>query len=222
LLWSPCLSGNRAHSFVPSGRAGSSTEQLLDLLPTTDEQLVSRIAGGDASALEQLYDRYVRQCFGLAMRLLGGDAPLAEEVVQEVFLKVWSRPTSYSPEKGHFISWLLSLVHHRCIDELRRRSRTEVALEAPETGSVLDTAPDPAPNPGERVVLEEQRRSVRQALAAIPPEQRQLLELAYYRGLSQSEIAARVGQPLGTVKTRMRSGLRHLRSLLEEYGLQRE
>jgi RNA polymerase sigma-70 factor (ECF subfamily) len=147
---------------------------------------------------------------------------LSEEVVQEVFLKVWSRPASYSPDKGRFVSWLLSLVHHRCIDELRRRSRTEVALESPDTASVLDTAPDPDPDPGDRVVLAEERSSVRKALEGIPPEQRRLLELAYYRGMSQSEIAAYLGQPLGTVKTRMRSGLRHLRSQLEEHGLLKE
>src|ERR687884_154307 len=97
-------------------------------MPIPDEQLVARVANGDSSALEQLYDRYVRQCFGLALRLLG-NAQLAEEVVQEVFLKVWSQPTRYSAERGQFASWLLSLVHHRCIDELRRRSRTEVALD---------------------------------------------------------------------------------------------
>jgi RNA polymerase sigma-70 factor (ECF subfamily) len=193
----------------------------LDLLPITDDQLVKRIADGDASALEQLYDRYVRQCFGLALRILG-DTPLAEEVVQEVFLKLWSQPGRYSPEKGQFVSWLLSLVHHRSIDELRRRSRTEVALETQETGSVLDSAASAEPDPADQVTLYEQQRTVRQALAGIPAEQRQILELAYYGGLSQSQIASRLGQPLGTVKTRMRSGLRHLRSILESYGVYKE
>ena len=193
----------------------------MDLLPITDDQLVKRIADGDASALEQLYDRYVRQCFGLALRILG-DALLAEEVVQEVFLKLWSQPGRYAPEKGKFVSWLLSLVHHRSIDELRRRSRTEVALETQETGSVLDSAASPEPDPADQVTLYEQQRTVRQALAGIPAEQRQILELAYYGGLSQSQIASRLGQPLGTVKTRMRSGLRHLRSILESYGVYKE
>jgi RNA polymerase sigma-70 factor (ECF subfamily) len=176
------------------------------------------VAVGDSSALEQLYNRYVRQCFGLAIRLLG-DAPLAEEVVQEVFLKLWTRPDRYSAERGSFASWLLSLVHHRCIDELRRRSRTEVALDDVATGSVLDVAPDPELDPGDQVTLLEQRRAVRQALATIPPNSRQILELAYFGGLSQSEIAARLGQPLGTVKTRMRAGMQQLRSLLDRASL---
>ncbi len=191
---------------------------MLDLSPIADDQLVTRIANGDASALEQLYDRYVRQCFGLALRMLG-DSALSEEVVQEVFLKVWTKPGSYSRQKGKFVSWLLSLIHHRCIDELRRRSRTEVALDDPESGSVLDTAPDPELEPGEQVWVMEQQRVVREALAQIPQNQRQVLELAYYRGLSHSEIAARLGQPLGTVKTRIRLGMQTLRQLLEPYGL---
>jgi len=190
----------------------------LDLLPITDGELVSRIANGDSSALEQLYDRYVRQCFGLALRLLG-NAQLAEEVVQEVFLKVWSQPTRYSSDRGQFASWLLSLVHHRSVDELRRRSRTEVALDDQTTGSLLNTQPDSQPEPPDQAVLNEQQRAVRQALASIPQNQRQVLEMAYYGGLSQSEIAARLQQPLGTVKTRMRSGMQQLRLLLERHDL---
>ncbi len=193
----------------------------MDLLPSTDNQLVVRLADGDAKALEQLYDRYVRQCFGLALRMLS-DVALAEEVVQEVFLKLWHQPEKYSAQKGKFASWLLSLVHNRCIDELRRRSRTEVALDDPATGSLLDTKPDPDMDPGDKVWLAEQQRAVREALAGIAPEQRRVLELAYYGGLSQSEIAAKLKQPLGTVKTRMRSGLQSLRKLLGSNDLMRE
>lgn len=191
---------------------------MLDLSPIADDQLVVRIAKSDASALEELYDRYVRQCFGLALRMLS-DSALAEEVVQEVFLKVWTQPGSYSIQKGKFVSWLLSLVHHRCIDELRRRSRTEVALDDPATGSLLDTKADPDPEPADQVWVMEQQRAVRQALAQIPQNQRQVLELAYFRGLSHSEIASRLGQPLGTVKTRIRLGMQSLRQLLEPHGL---
>src|SRR4051812_4901081 len=103
---------------------------MTDLNGRTDEQLIESIGSGDASALEEIYERYVRQCFGLALRMLGEPAH-CEEVVQEVFLKVWTQPHSYSSQKGKFASWLLSMVHHRCIDELRRRSRTEVALDDP-------------------------------------------------------------------------------------------
>lgn len=190
----------------------------MELTVIADDQLMGRVGEGDAAALEVLYDRYVRQCFGLALRLLQ-DPPLAEEVVQEVFTKVWTRPGSYSAQKGKFVSWLLSLVHHRCIDELRRSSRTQVSLEDPVTGSVLDTTADPNSDPAAEVWLGEQQRVVRQALEEIPPQQRQVLELAYYGGLSQSEIAARLDQPLGTVKTRTRQGLKSLRGLLGDKGL---
>ena len=187
---------------------------MLDLSPIADDQLVSRIAAGDARALEALYDRYVRQCFGLALRMVG-DPGLAEEVVQEVFLKLWSRPDSYSPQKGAFVSWLLSLVHHRAVDELRKRSRTEVALDNDQPLSVINTRPDPQPDPSEQVWVMEQQRVVRQALGELPENQRLVLELAYFGGLSQSQIAERTSQPLGTVKTRMRMGLLSLRGLLE-------
>ncbi len=191
---------------------------MLDLSPIADDQLVLRVESGDPSALEALYDRYVRQCFGLALRMLD-DTALAEEVVQEVFTKLWAQPGSYSSQKGKFVSWLLSLVHHRCIDELRRRSRTEVPLDDPVTGSLLDTQVDPDPDVGDQVAVKEQQQVVRAALGQISDSQRQVLELAYFRGLSQSEIAARLNQPLGTVKTRMRQGLKNLRTLLDATGL---
>jgi RNA polymerase sigma-70 factor, ECF subfamily len=191
---------------------------MLDLSPTADDQLVARIAKGEAAALEELYERYVRQCFGLALRILQ-NAALAEEVVQEVFLKLWAQPGSYSSQRGKFGSWLLSLVHHRCIDELRRRYHTEVALEHPDTGGILSTAPDPDPEPADQVWLHEQQVAVRDALSQIPENQRQVIELAYFGGLSHSEIAARLNQPLGTVKTRIRLGMQSLRQILEPRGL---
>jgi RNA polymerase sigma-70 factor, ECF subfamily len=191
---------------------------MLDLTGIADEQLVNQVAGGDASALEQLYERYVRQCFGLALRMLGEPAH-CEEVVQEVFLKLWTQPSSYSSQKGKFASWLLSMVHHRCIDELRRRSRTEVALEDPETGGFLTTEPDPEPDALEQIWTREQQTAVRTALGQIPQNQRQVLELAYFMGLSHSQIASKLDQPLGTVKTRIRLGMQSLRQLLEPYGL---
>ncbi|MDQ6693815.1 MAG: sigma-70 family RNA polymerase sigma factor [Chloroflexota bacterium] len=190
---------------------------MLDI-PISDDQLILSVTNGNAEALEELYDRYVRQCFGLALRILG-DSALAEEVVQEVFLKLWSRPDSYSAQRGKFVSWLLSLVHHRCIDELRKRSHTEVPLETSESTSVLDTVADPDLGPGEQVWVAEQQRVVREALGQLPANQRQVIELAYFGGLSQSQIAERLGQPLGTVKTRVRMGLQSLRGLIETGGL---
>ena len=191
---------------------------MTDLKGLTDEQLLESIGRGDASSLEGIYERYVRQCFGLALRMLGEPAH-CEEVVQEVFLKVWTQPHSYSSQKGKFASWLLSMVHHRCIDELRRRSRTEVALDDPATGSYLTTEPDPQLQPVDQIWVKEQQTAVRAALSQIPQNQRQVLELAYFMGLSHSQIATKLDQPLGTVKTRIRLGMQSLRQLLEPYGL---
>ncbi len=191
---------------------------MLDLSPIADDQLMRNVANGDATSLEVLYDRYVRQCFGLALRLLN-NPQIAEEVVQEVFTKLWSRPESYSSNKGKFASWLLSLVHHRCIDELRRRSNNEARLEDPVTGSLLDTQLDPAPDPADQVALMEQQVAVRQALQELVPNQREVLLLAYFGGLSQSQIATELKQPLGTVKTRVRMGLQKLKSLLHARGI---
>ena len=191
---------------------------MLDLSPIADEQLVEKVANGDALALEALYDRYVRQCFGLALRMVGEPA-LAEEVVQEVFTKFWTKPANYSAEKGKFASWLLSLVHHRCIDELRRKSRTTISIEHPEAGSILDREPSKEMDLGDQAILKEEQLVVRNALREIAPNQRQVIELAYFKGLSQSEIATKLNQPLGTVKTRTRQGLKHLRELLATRGL---
>lgn len=193
-------------------------ENMAELTATTDEELLDSVKQGNSASLEELYDRYVRQCFGLALRMLG-DPALCEEVVQEVFLKIWSKPSSFSSQKGKFASWLLSMVHHRCIDELRRRSRTEVALEDPETGGILSLAADPGLQPADEIWVREQQTAVRAALTQIPDNQRQVLELAYFMGLSHSQIAARLDQPLGTVKTRIRLGMQTLRNLLEPYGL---
>src|SRR5215208_5577033 len=136
---------------------------MSDQSPIDDDKLMENVANGDAASLEVLYDRYVRQCFGLALRILNNPS-LAEEVVQEVFTKVWSRPGSYSAHKGRFISWLLSLVHHRSIDELRRRSNSETPLEDRESGSLLNTEVDPGLDPSDQVALREEQLVVRAAL----------------------------------------------------------
>jgi RNA polymerase sigma-70 factor (ECF subfamily) len=196
---------------------------MPDLTALADEELMMRVADGDIPAFEVLYDRHVRHCFGLAVRMLGNPS-LAEEVVQEVFLKLWTRPTAYSSDRGRFASWLLSMVHHRAVDELRRRSYTEASFDSynqPGTGP-LAVMPAPEPDPGEQVWAMEQQRIVRLALDQIADSQRQILELAYFGGLSQSQIAEKLRQPLGTVKTRMRQGLKNLRALLETGGLLKE
>ena len=194
---------------------------MQDLTLNADDLLMQNVANGDAASLEVLYDRYVRQCFGLALRMLN-NASIAEEVVQEVFTKVWSRPDSYSAHKGRFVSWLLSLVHHRCVDELRRRSNSETPLEDAETGNLLNTEIDPSPDPADQASLREEQLAVREALNELAPNQREVIILAYFGGLSQSQIASRLKQPLGTVKTRVRMGLQKLKSLLDERGITKD
>jgi RNA polymerase sigma-70 factor (ECF subfamily) len=193
---------------------------VLDLTTFADEELASRVAIGDSAALEQLYERYVRQCFGLAVRIVG-DSALAEEIVQEVFLKLWTQPASYTQTRGRFVSWLLSLVHHRSIDELRRRSRTELPLDG-RTSGTLELQADTSPEPGEQISLTETREAVRLVLSRLPANQREPIELAFFRGLTHTQIAGRLGQPLGTVKTRIRLGMTAMREMLKASGLLNE
>lgn len=180
----------------------------------SDEELIDRIARRDERALEQLYDRYGRAAYSLVLRILR-DPGRAEEVAQEVFLKVWRQPGSYVPGRGAFATWLMSVAHHRAIDELRARRHATVPIDDPENGAA--ELPSDGLDPAELAWLGERRVAVRAALAELPPPQRAAIELAYYGGLTQREIADRLGEPLGTVKTRMRLAMQKLRvSLFNE------
>ncbi|HEX8847729.1 MAG TPA: sigma-70 family RNA polymerase sigma factor [Pyrinomonadaceae bacterium] len=175
-----------------------------------DVGLLRQIAGGDEQALGALYDRYRLILFGLILRILHSQ-PEAEDVLQEVFLQVWRKASDFDEARGRPFTWLVTLARSRAIDRLRAlnardRTATEAAREAVE--SISDAATDAAKS--------EQGEIVRSALARLPEEQRQALVLAYFEGLTQSEIAERLGTPLGTVKTRMRSGMIKLRELLGE------
>ena len=188
----------------------------------SDKTLMGFVAAQEDWALQMLYDRYFRRAFALAYRMLG-DTAAAEDCVQDVFLKIWQQPQLYSPERGAFSSWLLTVVHHRAANNLRAR-RQVGPLPAPAfapgepEGNPEENLAAPGPSVEDQVALDEQRQKVRSALAALAPIQREVLELAYYGGMSQSEIAAHLGQPLGTVKTRVRSGLQKLRLTLAEVG----
>jgi len=173
-----------------------------------DAELVHAIARGDERALASLYDHYSPILFGLLLRILK-DRPEAEDVLQEVFLQIWQRASSFDVERGRPFTWLVTLARSRAIDRLRStRSRERAALAS------AAEAPEPVADASDDAVRSEQGEAVRGALAAIPEEQRRALLLAYFDGLSQTEIAARLDQPLGTVKTRMRSGMMKLRELL--------
>ena len=174
----------------------------------SDEELLEAIADGDERALGALYDRFGRVAYGLALRILR-DRALAEDAVQEAFLAVWRSADAYRRERAKPGTWILTLVHRRAVDLVRRedRRRGDPLDEAPE--AVGDAVPDQAD-------LREQRAVVQQALVTLPTEQREALELAYYGGYTQSELAERLGVPLGTVKSRMFAGLTRLRELVPE------
>jgi len=179
-----------------------------DLAHLSDEALVALVARSDESALAELYDRVGAMAYGLAYRVLRDEA-LAEDAVQEAFLGLWRSAGSFIPERAKASTWILTLVHRRAVDLVRReqRRRTEP----------LEGAPEPVTGSAEEAVwLRLDRERVQAALAQLPDQQREAIELAYYGGYSQSEVAERLGQPLGTIKSRMFAGLMRLRELLEE------
>ena len=169
---------------------------------TTDEELLGRLAAGvDEAALSELYDRYQAAMYGLAMRITN-DAALAQDAVQEAFVGVWRNAARYAEGRASVRTWMLSITHHRAIDILRRRRATSPLPEV-EDGNEALTAPDVWPE----VARAADADAVRGALAGLPDAQRQAIELAYFGGLTQTEISQRESVPLGTVKSRVRLGL---------------
>jgi len=184
-----------------------------------DEALLARVAAGDSRALETLYDRYSRVVYGTALRILGA-AELAEEVVQETFWRVWRRSSTFQPGRGQVSSWILGIAHNLAIDELRRQRARPSPVYDQEDRPVLRDMEDSRVDVAGAALDQEQRQLISAALSQIPSEQREAIELAYFSGLSQSEIAAQLQNPLGTVKTRIRLGLQKLRDILSAQGFQ--
>ena len=180
-------------------------------MPPTDQELMAGLARGDLDALRGLHERHAGLALGLALRILG-DRGAAEEVVQDAFLAAWRRAATYQPGRGEPRTWLLSIVHHRAIDRLRggaqaaRRAEVEltVAEETLGTGDVWREAWQAI-----------ERQEIVRALAALPAEQREVVELAFFGGCTHVEVAERTGQPLGTVKGRIRLALQKLRTVLQ-------
>src|ERR671936_674504 len=177
----------------------------------SDEAVVALVARSDEQALAELYERFGRVAYGLALRVLR-DESLAEDAVQDAFLTAWRTAGRFVPERAKASTWLLTLVHRRAVDLVRReeRRRAEPIEAASEPAS--ETAID------EAVWLRYERERVQEALRRLPDQQREALELAYYGGVTQSELAERLGQPVGTIKSRMFGGLARLRDLLAEPG----
>lgn len=185
------------------------------LVSLSDEALLAIIATPDGDlALAELYDRYGKIAYGLAYRVLR-DSALAEDAVQEAFITVWRTAGTYISERGKPRTWLLTLVHRRAVDLVRREQRRRAPAPTDETGPTALAAEDEA-------TLRDRRRAVQAALTQLPADQREALELAYYGGLTQTELAQQLGVPLGTVKSRMFAGLRRLGDLLREAGLELE
>jgi RNA polymerase sigma-70 factor (ECF subfamily) len=184
-----------------------------ELAHLSDEALVALCARSEQSALAELYDRFGRPAYGLALRILRDEA-LAEDAVQESFLAVWRTAARFVPDRGKASTWILTLVHRRSVDIVRReeRRRADTLDQSPEQAS-RDTVEEEA-------WLRLQRERVQEALGKLPDQQREAIELAYYGGFTQSELADRLGQPLGTIKSRMFMGLARLRELLGEPGLE--
>lgn len=175
-----------------------------------ESKLIERVAHGDERAFLELYDRHAGRVHGLTLRILG-DPMLAEEATQDTFLKLWSRARQYLAERGPLLPWLLTIARRVALDRLRLESRRPVLSDANDPEEVWQTIPD-----HESTAEEARWRSLYFAVHSLHPDQRKVIELAYYQGMSQSEISEMLGLPLGTVKTRLRAAMEKLREAWNE------
>jgi RNA polymerase sigma-70 factor (ECF subfamily) len=187
-----------------------------------DRMLLNRVVKGDGQAFAKLFSRYAATANALAQRIVR-QAPLAEEIVQEVFMAVWRTPQDYDAKRGSVRGWIMTQIHHRSVDLIRReeaqRRRATNLTADPELGGSSSDTQDPADVVVEAVDAPEDRAAVHGALSELPDAQREVIELMYFGGLSQSKVAERLDVPLGTVKSRTLLGMRRLRAKLE--GMQR-
>jgi RNA polymerase sigma-70 factor, ECF subfamily len=186
----------------------------VDYPDLPDEELMARLSYRDIKAFETLYDRYGTLVYSTALRVVA-DAHLAEDIAQETFLRLWRMPEHYVAQRGRFVTWLLSVVRNRAVDQVRTRGRRRKREMAPtESGPERELAASDSTDPALAAQLADERKMVRKALGALPAEQRQVIEMAYYGGYTQQEIAALLSQPLGTVKTRIRLGMQKMKAAL--------
>jgi RNA polymerase sigma-70 factor, ECF subfamily len=204
------LAGGETASIAlrPPPLRGTRVDMAADLLdnPIT---LLQQIASGDAEAFRRFYDRYASLAFTFAIRLLGSRSD-AEDLLQEVFLQVWRQAQSYSEERGSPEAWLITMTRSRAIDKLRSIRRRDMSPLSPDEPPRLEGGTQAEP----LTQASEAKLTLQGVLTKLPEAQRAVLELAYFDGLTQSEIAAHLREPLGTVKTRMRTGLERLRGFL--------
>lgn len=188
---------------MPEPRPGASLSQSDDLA------VVRRLASGDAEALGALYDRFAPMLLAVARRILGAGGE-AEEVLQETFLQAWNQAERYDPARSSVSTWLVLIARSRALDRFRSRDARGRAADA----AAFQPAPETSGGAEESVLHQERRKRVREVLQSLPAEQREVLELAFFEGLSQTEIATRTGAPLGTVKTRALLGMKKVRHAL--------
>jgi len=190
-----------------------------------DSELMKRVVRGDGSALAELYDLHAAQVFGLCLRILN-EPQLAEDVLQEVFVRVWEKAHTYEPGRGQFTTWLMGVTRNMCIDQLRRlRARPQAAEPSNADGEALpfeELLLDPEMDVPEAAAANEMAGLVRRAIARLSPEQRQVIELSYFRGFTRREIARKLKLPEGTVHTRARLALQNLRQQLNTEGVRLE
>lgn len=183
-----------------------------------DLTLMAAISAGDSGALEILYDRYSAVVYRMALRIVKNQE-LAEDIVQEVFWRVWRRSASFERERGRVAQWLFGVAHNLCIDELRRMRSRPISVYEDVDHPLIQQLADEHVDVASAAIETEQRQIISDALSQLPMAQRQAIELAYFGGLSHQEIALKLNRPLGTVKTRVRLGLHKLKSLLSSHGL---
>jgi RNA polymerase sigma-70 factor, ECF subfamily len=194
--------------------ASSEADSLTDYATATDDLLVRALEERDSKALEALYDRYGDYVYSICLRMVR-DVQLAEDLTQEVFLRVWRRPDLFDATRGRFLTWLLSVARNRSIDERRSRGRRFKHENPPSLAAEEMLASAPSTDDGsDPAVLSDERVVIQRALHILPPDQRLAIQLAYFGGYTQQEIAKGLQQPLGTIKTRIRLGLQKLRITL--------
>jgi len=182
-----------------------------------DREWIQRMAEKDAAALDAFYTRYNRFAFSLILRIVGNRED-AEDVLTDVFWQVWQQSPRYDSSRGKPIAWVLTIARTRAIDYIRSRNRQQSKTDELDANTNPPAAPAPSPSEPDAFVLADTRQAVQEALQTLPEAQRIALEMAYFQGMSHTEIATALGQPLGTVKDRIRNGMLHLRKRLKPYS----
>ncbi|MSU22743.1 MAG: sigma-70 family RNA polymerase sigma factor [Opitutus sp.] len=191
----------------------AATPPTPDERQLADARLLGRVAQGDRTAFGELYDRFSRPLYATALRVVS-DATEAQDIVHDVFVTLWEKASSFDRDRGTAFAWAVTLVRHRAIDRVRTRRRRAELLAASAPADLGYEEHAPGSSADDRALLTDQAGAVRAAVAELPVEQKRALELAFFSGLTQQEIAARLSEPLGTVKARIRRGLLKLRDTL--------